>query len=266
MRLTSALNSSGKGSIAANPDSLEKLKCSDQSPTTPSYTKGPSPTTELSSPNVASDAGAECEVDSPAPHPAGHGRTRTRPISSPEYKALAGQFASSVVVSTFTAALIIAFLGLAWAIFTQPATPDPVALLHFDIGMFLGMSAVGLHIGIIVVGGRATALCFRLAARLPDDIDVEANTRTRELAAVDFYRYVRYCEHLQLLASITLLGFFLFLAYTMFTHKTFFWLLLASSAIGGFSVFNTGFWKVSVSWEAFTDAWRWFEQHFLRRT
>ncbi|KAF8067903.1 hypothetical protein FPV67DRAFT_1669772 [Lyophyllum atratum] len=184
-------------------------------------------------------------------------------FTSEEYEAFARQFGTSVLISTFTATLIVAFLALARDIIDAPDTPDPVALIHFNIGMLLGMAATGLHIGVIVVAGRAAALCFRLSAAAVRDESksIHCSKRlpslegSRHFAQVDFFRYIKYCDHLQLVASMMLLCFFLFLAYSMFTLKVFFWILFGASTIGGFSVFNTGFWKVSLAREAIRDTW-----------
>lgn len=125
--------------------------------------------------------------------------------------------------------------------------------------MLLGLTAIGIHIGVIIAGGRAAALCMRLASvdrRSPDRIEAQADDTKRiaELRNVDFGSYVTHCERLQLFGAIILLTSFLFLSFSMFTHWALPWILLAGSAGGGCFVF-IWFWRVSVTRENANVAW-----------
>lgn len=72
----------------------------------------------------------------------------------------------------------------------------------------------------IFVGGRAIAVCFRIATPSSSDLDTEATAREdavhaafREtLRTVDFTRYVTYCERL-LLGTLLLISSILFMAF-----------------------------------------------------
>ncbi|KAG5634700.1 hypothetical protein H0H81_001057 [Sphagnurus paluster] len=182
-----------------------------------------------------------------------------------EYKALSAQFNNFVLISTFTVGLNTAFLGLAYNIIVpQNGSPTATALTHYDYGQLLGLIATGIHVGIIIVAGRAAGLCFRATGSSESLARIEAGCRDKQSFTVDsFYRYVQYCERLQLIASIMLLGFLLFLSYAMFKHQAFFWVLFAASCVGGFSVFDIGFWKVSASFQAADEISKWLRGRFV---
>ncbi|KAG5653053.1 hypothetical protein H0H81_002507 [Sphagnurus paluster] len=188
-------------------------------------------------------------------------RAEDRMHQDKEYEALSAQFNNFVVISTFTAALNIAFLSLAYSvIIPQNGSPTTAELIHYDCGQLLGLIATGIQIGIIVVAGRASSLCFRAAANFESPATVEAGCRDKQI--ISFYRYVQYCERLQLIGSVMLLNFLLLLSYAMFKHQAFFWVLFVASCVGGFSVFNSGFWKVSVSAETANEISGWIHGRF----
>ncbi|RDB27491.1 hypothetical protein Hypma_003840 [Hypsizygus marmoreus] len=201
---------------------------------------------------MRSPAETQCETSS---HQPSHDEDLL--LTSEEYKGLAGQFSTLVIISTFTSTLIVAFLSLARDITTED--PTPRSTLHFEIGMLLGLSAMGIHIGVIVVGGRAAALCFRLAAATSHTTSSARRQAHADLIShmkeVDFYRYTKYCDQLQLIGAIVLLSAFLLLAFSLFTHWQLPWILLAASVVGGCSVFMTGFWTASVTGENVRQAW-----------
>jgi hypothetical protein len=124
----------------------------------------------------------------------------------------------------------------------------------FNIGMLLAFIAMGCHFGIIFVGGRATAVCFRIATPPSSDLDTEAAAREdpvhaefREtLRKVDFTRYVTYCERLLLLGTLFLIASMLFMAFFVFSQLVYPVVICGLSLVGAFSVFRTGFWNMSV--------------------
>ncbi|RDB27527.1 hypothetical protein Hypma_003839 [Hypsizygus marmoreus] len=188
-----------------------------------------------------------------SPNPDSSGLLHPEEHISPEvYKSLAEQFGTLVIISTFTASLIVAFLSLAHDVIAD--NPSPVATMHLEIGLLLALSATGVHLGVIVVGGRAAALCFRLAAVARSPSQVEANI-IADFKDINFYRYITYCNRLQLIGAMLLLSSFLFLTFSLFSHHAFFWVLLGASILGGFSIFRIGFWKASVTRENVKAAW-----------
>lgn len=108
--------------------------------------------------------------------------------------------------------------------------------------MMLALSATGIHIGVIIIGGRAAALCTRR------DIESQAQPFA-ELGKADFARYTRHCDRLQLAGVLILHTSVLFLAFSLFTYYVFPSILLVASGIGAYSIFRVGFWKISVTRE-----------------
>lgn len=208
-------------------------------------------------------------------------------MCSEEYSALAGQFGTFVLVvwdfsylamtqlttpfsenqSTFTATLIIGFLSLARDIISSNDTDT--RNLNFEVGMFLSLLATGSHIGVIIIAGRAAALCMRLAAhtRFVHHIDLENSFRENskpgfkpkvsslhDIAALnlheaDFYLYVTYCERLQLSGTICLGVTIIFLTFSIFQYRVFPVLLVTAAVCGSLAVCWMGFWKLSVTRE-----------------
>jgi hypothetical protein len=123
---------------------------------------------------------------------------------------------------------------------------SPHENLMFDIGMLFSLLATGVHLGVIIVGGRATSLCFRIAATPKPETDPEVADFREGLRHVDFARYIAYCERLQLAGTMFLLLSILFIAFFLFTHIVFPLILVGTSVLGGMSVYRTGFWSVSV--------------------
>jgi len=123
----------------------------------------------------------------------------------------------------------------------------------FNIGMLFSFIAMGCHFGVIIVGGRATAVCFRIATPPTSHIDVEAaapedpaHAVFREtLRRVDFTRYITYCERLLLLGTFFLLASMLFMAFFIFSQLVYPLVLAGLSLLGACTVYRTGFWSVS---------------------
>ena len=133
--------------------------------------------------------------------------------------------------------------------------PTPATKQAFETGMSIALLAAGLHVGVIIVGSRAAALCFRLGS-VTGDTDKELEDQgwddtalINELRNVTFVRYVVYCERLHLIGILMLLASILYLSFSLFTLKAPPYVFLAASAAGALSIFATGFWSVSVTRE-----------------
>ena len=134
----------------------------------------------------------------------------------------------------------------------------------FNIGLLLAFIAIGCHFGIIFVGGRATAVCFRIATPPTLNLDSEAaasedpvHAEFREsLRKVDFTRYVTYCERLLLLGTLFLMASMLFMAFFVFSRRAYPIVICGLSLIGAYIVFRTGFWSMSVLREDIARVYR----------
>ncbi|KAK2464690.1 hypothetical protein APHAL10511_003266 [Amanita phalloides] len=85
-------------------------------------------------------------------------------LETAEYDAFGQQFTTLVIISTFTANLIIGFLTLAHN--TISAMPS-VRIVQNEVGMFFALGGMAIHSGVIVVAGRCAALAFKYAKRVP---------------------------------------------------------------------------------------------------
>jgi hypothetical protein len=150
--------------------------------------------------------------------------------------------------------IIISFLSFAFAII-NPQDKASNERHMFNIGMLISFIATGCHFGVILVAGRATALCFRIATPPTSQMDIagltahedEMHAEFREsLRTVDFTRYVTYCERLLLLGTFFLIGSILFLAFFVFSQLVYPLVLITLSLGGGLSIYRTGFWNVSI--------------------
>lgn len=121
--------------------------------------------------------------------------------------------------------------------------------------MLLGLLATGFHLFVIVVSGRAAALCARLSSiygQSPyhDKLSVVLGDADKVfvegIKGIRFIRYVKYCDRLHLIGALMILASFLTLSFSLFMDWKYPMFLLIVSLGGGFSVYNTGFWKVSI--------------------
>ncbi|TFK41758.1 hypothetical protein BDQ12DRAFT_720572 [Crucibulum laeve] len=148
-----------------------------------------------------------------------------------EYEALAEQFNSLVVISTFTAGLIVSFLSLVYGII---ATEHRMA---FDFGMLLSFLAMGAHLGNIVIAGRGVAVISQQQA-------IEENV-LHDLAY--FRHYLAICEQLQFWATILFVASIIVLCFFIFSSVAFPSVLLGISLIASFFVFWKVYWKISIT-------------------
>ncbi|KAF9458181.1 hypothetical protein BDZ94DRAFT_1271445 [Collybia nuda] len=115
------------------------------------------------------------------------------------------------------------------------------------------MVVIGLHFGVIIVGGRAWALCFRLAAGCDTSLDLEAASQDQKSNSeyawdhidryrkIPFYRYVAYCERVQLIGTLLLLISMLLMQFALFSNKIFSWIFLGVPATLAVSIYLTDF-------------------------
>lgn len=168
--------------------------------------------------------------------------------------------------SIFAVAAIVAIISFARDTINPEKGDLSTMVRQFEIGKLLCMVVIGLHFGVIIVGGRAWALCFRLVAdcdtylgkQSPDieaacsepidssdfDSDWDHIARYRK---VRFYRYVVYCERAQLIGTLLLLVSMLLMQFSLFSEKFLPWVFLGVAIVLVVSIYLTGFWDVSVT-------------------
>ncbi|GLB38952.1 hypothetical protein LshimejAT787_0601140 [Lyophyllum shimeji] len=147
------------------------------------------------------------------------------------FEALVSQFNMLVVISTFTASLIVSFLSLVKSIVVDN---HPVA---FDIGMLLSFLAMSLHFGNIIVAGRGSALTSQRAADRDGRHDLAY-----------FRHYLALCEQLQFLATVVFLVSIVQLTFFIFHDIIFPFVLLGCAVFGGLVVFWSAYWQVSMTY------------------
>ncbi|KAF8629382.1 hypothetical protein AX17_005678 [Amanita inopinata Kibby_2008] len=92
-------------------------------------------------------------------------------LEAAEYDALGQQFTTLVLISTFTAALITAFVTLVHNILRAARDFQTVP---FEIGMFFALGGMAVHTGVIIIAGRSAALALKYAKRLPAQAQMKA--------------------------------------------------------------------------------------------
>jgi hypothetical protein len=145
--------------------------------------------------------------------------------------------------------LVVGFLSFARAIVVLPTSP-PHTQSKFEIGMALGLTSIGLHVGAILVGIRAGALCIRRTV-LKEDVegareDEYVGSFLQDLKAKHFFRYLRYCERLQLLGSLFFVATLMYMPFLMFSVRAWRWVLLGTAIIGLATLLLAGVWRMSV--------------------
>jgi len=160
-----------------------------------------------------------------------------------EYDVLANQFSTIVVISTFTVALIIAFLA-----FTEQVIGSAKSVTY-EIGMLLSFIATGVHLAAILIAGRAGNLCYRRAKSL------DLHLYLTRIHVGDFQKFRTICEHLQLVGTIIFIPSILFLVYFLFVQKVFVYILYGMSFCALVTVYRIGFWKISILWDDIRGVW-----------
>ncbi|KAF8338621.1 hypothetical protein F5887DRAFT_982105, partial [Amanita rubescens] len=85
-------------------------------------------------------------------------------LEAAEYDALGQQFTTLVIISTFTANLIIGFLTLAHNILSSRQS---FSMIQYEFGMFFALGGMAIHAGVIIIAGRSAALALKYAKRIP---------------------------------------------------------------------------------------------------
>lgn len=187
-----------------------------------------------------------------------------------ELGSLSSEFNILVLISTFTAALVIAFLSLAQSLIGNVRSSRP-----YQFGLFFSFVAMGFHLFATLVASRAGMICFRLSKSLDTHLSIDQDssdsqtieehrnvgedglnrlkpdTRSwydRKLDMTDFQRFLVLCEQLQLIGTTIYIPSALFLLFFMFERKEFPIVIYAMTGLGGLAVYRLGFWKVSVLW------------------
>lgn len=140
--------------------------------------------------------------------------------------------------------------------FSAETNPTSATKQVFETGMSVGLFAAAFHTGVIIVGSRAAALCFRLCS-VTGDTDKELKEQgwddtdlINQLRNVTFARYTIYCERLHLIGTLMLHASILYLSFSLFTLKAPPYVILGGSALVMLSILSTGFWSVSMMRES----------------
>lgn len=120
----------------------------------------------------------------------------------------------------------------------------------FNIGLFIALLSAAFQFGVVVVAGRAAALCYRLVYHRPRRPGGE---RCRAVSLDDFRRYCRTCERMYLIGMAFFFASIIFLVFFMFTHTAYSVAYLCISVTGGILLYRTGFLQISVTLEALKD-------------
>ncbi|KAF8908493.1 hypothetical protein CPB84DRAFT_1843398 [Gymnopilus junonius] len=148
--------------------------------------------------------------------------------SNPSAEDLNRQFTMLVVISTFTAALIVSFISL---VFNIVDTRHKTA---FNVGMFFSFISLLIHLGDIVIAGRGAAL-----ASQQDKLKLHDSHF--------FNVYLTICEQLQFVALIVFTVSIAVMIFLIFSSVAFPIVLVFLSLIGIFVVFSSAYWEVSIT-------------------
>ena len=169
--------------------------------------------------------------------------------------------------STFTAALIIAFLSLAKDVIGGAKG------MPYQFAMFFSIIAIGFHLFATVIAARTGMICFRLSKSLDtEQTDEEQQQQQQQpvhhlwqdpkIRMSDFQRFLVLCEQLQLIGTSVFFPSTLFLLFYMFDKMAFAIAIYGMTAIAVWAVYRLGFWKISVLWHDLrhicTGASTWF--------
>lgn len=154
----------------------------------------------------------------------------SEPDKKKAYQSLSEQFSMLVVISTFTASLIVAFLSLVKSIVLDNHR------VAFDVGMLLAFFAMSLHFGNIIVAGRGSALTSQYSAAADNDYDLAY-----------FQLYLKLCEQLQFIATILFIVAIVQLTFVIFSEIKYPLVLLGVACFGGLIVFWSVYWRVSIT-------------------
>jgi len=107
-----------------------------------------------------------------------------------ELGSLSSEFNILVLISTFTATLIISFLSFAQTVIDNAGHSRP-----FQFGMFFHVIAIGFHLFAALVAARAGMICFRISKSLdihlvtavgaPDSQIVEEHPNVNDLEGLE---------------------------------------------------------------------------------
>lgn len=130
--------------------------------------------------------------------------------------------------SSFTSGLIAAFLALA-----NDLAKDKDRQM-FENGMLIALCAMGAHLGICTVAGRAAALCH-----------VRATVKKSRVSAADFRKAFIICEHLQYLGTILFITSILYLSFVMFSTRVHPFIFVGISILEIVTISKSCYWKFS---------------------
>ncbi|KAF8872506.1 hypothetical protein BD779DRAFT_1679672 [Infundibulicybe gibba] len=178
--------------------------------------------------------------------PSAYSSSRSTKLDRKSLDALTDQFNMLVVISTFTASLIVSFIQLVKDVM------EVENRLAFDVGMFLSFLAMGVHFGNIIVAGRGAALTSQHEV-MADEGGYDAKY---------FGHYLELCEQLQFAATILFISSIILLSFFVFSKLTFPIVLLAISSLLVGLVFYSIYWRVSITVRDVKFVARWAKRKF----
>ncbi|KAF8628060.1 hypothetical protein AX17_006063 [Amanita inopinata Kibby_2008] len=152
-------------------------------------------------------------------------------INAKTYESLLHQFNMQVVISTFSAGLIVAYCSLAQA--TLRASKHNQRL--FNVGVLLSLFAIAFHAGNIVISGRSAALC-------------SDHTVTKKHTLAYFHRALAACEQLYLHGTIFFVVAVFEMSFTMFDTVVYPAVFCGVSIVGVVLLVTGKYREVSVMW------------------
>jgi len=156
-----------------------------------------------------------------------HKATRLPGIHEEEsYANLAQQFNMRVVISTFTAALIVLFLVLVDGII------GPRRRIAFSVGMLFAFIALSIHFANIFLAGRGAMLTTTTGTK-------------HDIESLIFYLAI--CGNLQVASAVLFLISIVVMIFLIFSSIAFPLVLLFLSGIGALMVFTSAYWEISIS-------------------
>ncbi|TFK68544.1 hypothetical protein BDN72DRAFT_858335 [Pluteus cervinus] len=155
--------------------------------------------------------------------------TGIEPQNKTSFEALSQQFNMGVVISTFTAGLVIAFIALA-----DSMLPDESHRI-LQASMLLCFFSMALHFGNILIAGRGAALTAQ-SALIEGGYDVT------------YYRhFLIISEQLQVVGTLVFLVALFIDSFFLFDGLTYPILLIVGCALATVIVFWSVYWRVSIT-------------------
>ncbi|KAF8623934.1 hypothetical protein AX15_006101 [Amanita polypyramis BW_CC] len=148
------------------------------------------------------------------------------------YETLMQQFNMQLVISTFSAGLIVSFCGLAQTLLAD----GPHVKRLYNVGLLLSLFAITFHMFNIIISGRGAALC-------------SDHTLVKEHTIGYFYRALETCEQLYLHGTLFFVVAVLEMSFVMFDSVVYPAVFCGVALLGGVVLVTGKFRKVSVMYQ-----------------